>query len=82
MPVAIRIAVAENARTLVNSVRIEGNLSVSESSLREGLTLQAGQPFSANALAVDRDAVQLRLANLGYQSATVARKRKNAVAER
>jgi outer membrane protein assembly complex protein YaeT len=72
VPVAIRIAVTENARTLVNSVRIEGNLSVSESSLRDGLTLQAGQPFSANALAVDRDAVQLRLANLGYQSATVA----------
>jgi outer membrane protein assembly complex protein YaeT len=70
--VAIRIAITENARTVVERVRIEGPSSVAESDLRAGLTLQAGRPFSANALAADRDVMQLRLANLGYQSATVA----------
>jgi len=69
--VAIRIAITENARTVVERVRIEGASSVAESDLRAALTLQAGRPFSANALAVDRDVIQLRLANLGYQSATV-----------
>jgi outer membrane protein assembly complex protein YaeT len=72
VPVAIRIAITENVRTVVERVRIEGNSSVSEAELRTGLTLQGGRPFSANALAVDRDAMQLRLANLGFQSATVA----------
>jgi outer membrane protein insertion porin family len=70
--VAIRIAITENARTVVERVRIEGPSSVAESDLRAGLALQAGRPFSANALAADRDMMQLRLANLGYQSATVA----------
>ena len=70
--VAIRIAITENARTVVERVRIEGESSVAVSDLRAGLTLQAGRPFSANALAADRDLMQLRLANLGYQSATVA----------
>jgi outer membrane protein insertion porin family len=71
IPVAIRIGITENVRTIVTSVRIDGSLSVSESDLRPGLTLQVGQPFSVNALAVDRDTMQLRLANLGYQAATV-----------
>src|SRR5262249_37836052 len=70
--VAIRIAITENARTIVERVRIEGATSVAASDLRAGSILQAGRPFSANALAADRDAMQLRLANLGYQSATVA----------
>jgi outer membrane protein insertion porin family len=71
VPVAIRIAITENARTIVERVRIEGNAAVAERDLRSALTLQAGRPFSANALAVDRDTLQLRLANLGFQSATV-----------
>ena len=71
VPVAIRIAITENVRAVVESVRIEGNVSVSDSDLRPTLSLQVGQPFSVSAVAVDRDALQLRLANLGYQSAAV-----------
>lgn len=71
VPVAIRIAITENPRTIVERVSIEGNATVSETDLRSGLTLQGGRPFSANALAADRDTLQLRLANLGFQSATV-----------
>jgi len=71
VPVAIRIAVTENVRTTVASVRIEGSRSVAEADLRQGLSLQPGQPFSMIELGADRDALQLRLANLGFQSALV-----------
>ncbi|HUR34617.1 MAG TPA: POTRA domain-containing protein, partial [Vicinamibacterales bacterium] len=69
--VAIRIQVAENTRTIVNSVRIEGNESVAEMELASGLGLAAGQPFSVAQLALDRDAIELKYANLGYQNVTV-----------
>ena len=72
VPVAIRIAIVENVRTLVETVRIEGSRALPESDLREGLGLQPGQPFSTAQLAIDRDGIQLRLANMGYQSAAVS----------
>jgi outer membrane protein assembly complex protein YaeT len=71
VPVAVRVAITENVRTVVDRVRIEGSSSVGEAALKDILTLQAGRPFSASALAADRDALQLRLANQGFQSATV-----------
>ena len=49
VPVAIRIAITENARTIVERVSIEGNATVPETDLRSGLRLQPGRPFSANA---------------------------------
>lgn len=69
--VVIRIAVVEHVRTVVGSVVIEGNQFVSEPDLRQSLRLRAGRPFLAADLAVDREALQLRYANLGYQSAAV-----------
>lgn len=71
VPVAVRITVAENARTLVRSVAIEGNGSVPSSDLASGLSLVTGEPFSAARMAFDRDAIELRYANLGYHSASV-----------
>ena len=71
VPVAVRIAITENVRTIVDRVRIEGITVAGEAAMRDVLTLQPGRPFSAGALAVDRDTLQLRLANLGFQSATV-----------
>jgi outer membrane protein insertion porin family len=69
--VLIRIAIREGARTLIGSVRIEGNQSVAEGALRPGLSLRAGQPFFLPQLALDRDAIQLQYANLGFQTASV-----------
>jgi outer membrane protein insertion porin family len=71
MFVLIRVAIREGVRTLVASVRIEGNQSVTGAALRPSLGLQPGQPFFLPQIAVDRDALQLQYANLGYQSATV-----------
>ncbi|MGE5246032.1 MAG: POTRA domain-containing protein [Betaproteobacteria bacterium] len=69
--VDVRIAVREGARTLVGSVRLQGNASVPADTLRKSLTLQPGRPFYAADLAVDRDAIELQYANLGYPNATV-----------
>jgi outer membrane protein assembly complex protein YaeT len=72
IPVVVRIAITENARTIVSSVRVEGNQSVAAAELLEGLALRPGGEFFATQLALDRDAVQLKYANLGFLSATVA----------
>jgi outer membrane protein insertion porin family len=71
VPVAIRIEVVENVQTLVNSVHVEGNQAVPESDLTAGLSLAPGQPFSVARLALDRDALELKYANFGYQSVNV-----------
>ena len=71
VPVDIRIQVSENTQTMVNSVRIEGNQTVPASELSELMALAPGQPFSTAKLALDRDAIELKYANLGYQSVTV-----------
>lgn len=71
VPVAIRLAITEGPRAIVGSVRVEGGPEPTDVDLRQAVGLQPGQPFSQAQLAVDRDGIQLRLANLGYQSATV-----------
>jgi outer membrane protein insertion porin family len=71
VPVVIRIRITENVQTLVDSVRITGNTTVPDGELRQVLTLAPGQPFSTAAVAQDRDAIELKYANLGFQSATV-----------
>ena len=69
--VAVRIQIVEGVQTLVGTVRVEGNASVPELTLRSGLGLQPGRPFYLTQLAVDRDAIQLQYANRGYPNATV-----------
>ena len=71
IPVAIRILITENVRTVVGSTRVVGNESVPELDLLTGLGLQPDQPFFLTQLAVDRDAIQGRYADLGFQSATI-----------
>ena len=70
VPVALRIRVEENARTIVASLRIEG-ASIPTAPLIAGIGLQAGQPFYLTQLAIDRDTIQLYYANRGYQAAVV-----------
>jgi outer membrane protein insertion porin family len=70
-PVVVRIQITENAQTTVESVRVEGNSSVPEPALRDALGLQVGRPFFLAQMALDRDAIELQYANLGYPSATV-----------
>jgi outer membrane protein assembly complex protein YaeT len=69
--VVVRVVVTENARTLVGSVRVRGNDSVPEAALIADLGLRPGQPFYLAQMALDRDAIALKYANLGYRTATV-----------
>ncbi|MSO45435.1 MAG: hypothetical protein EXQ59_01525 [Acidobacteria bacterium] len=69
--VAVRITIIEGVRTVVGSVSVRGNQSVPESDVTQGLGLQAGRPFFLTQMAVDRDAIQLRYVDRGYQNATV-----------
>lgn len=71
-PVDLRIEVIENERTLVGAVTFAGNTLVPDSDLVERLTLRSGQPYFAADVAADREALQLRYANLGFQSASIA----------
>jgi outer membrane protein insertion porin family len=71
VPGVVRIQITENAQTTVESVRVEGNSSVPESALRDPLGLQSGRPFFLAQMALDRDAIELQYANLGYPGATV-----------
>jgi outer membrane protein assembly complex protein YaeT len=67
----VRIVIVEHAQTLVESVRVEGNTTLSEVELLSGLGLRPGGEFFATQLAIDRDAVLAKYANLGFLHATV-----------
>jgi len=71
VPVAVRVVVTENTQTTVNSVSLTGNTAVAEAELRTVVSLAPGQPYSAAAVALDRDAIELRYANLGFQNVSV-----------
>jgi outer membrane protein assembly complex protein YaeT len=70
IPVAVSILVTEGVRTLVGTVRIEGNASVPESDLQPLLSLQPGAPYLDAQLRRDTGAIELAYANRGYRSAT------------
>ena len=71
VPVAVRLVIAEGVRTIVDGVTFTGNQALSEAALRATAALQPGMPFVPGRLAVDRDVIQIKYQNLGYENATV-----------
>jgi outer membrane protein insertion porin family len=71
VPVAVSILISEGVRTVVGSVRIEGNASIPEAELQKNLAVRAGAPYFEADLRRDADAIQLAYANRGYRSAVV-----------
>lgn len=71
VPVAIQLQIVENAQTRVNSLQVTGNQHVPEQDLLALVRLAPGQPFSQAQLSLDRDAIELHYANLGYQNVAV-----------
>ena len=67
----VRVTIHEGVRTVVGSVQLLGNDSVPTATLRPSVGLRAGRAFFQSQIALDRDAIELKYANLGYQSATV-----------
>ena len=71
VPTAVRIAVTEGARTMVERVAFEGNSAMDDANLHARLRQQPGDPYVPGLVAVDRDAIEVAYQNLGYQNATV-----------
>jgi outer membrane protein insertion porin family len=78
IPVLVAIKIREGTRTLVRSVKVTGNASITESTLLDGLRLQAGRPFVIASVAADSDAILVKYLNAGYENAAVeARPQRN-----
>ena len=68
--VIVRIVIAENIRTLVRQVRVEGN-TVPQAQLLEGLGLSEGAAYDVATLTNDLDLVRRRYGDLGFHRALV-----------
>jgi outer membrane protein insertion porin family len=71
VPLRVRILITEGPRTLVSGVSFQGNGSLPDATLKEGLGSQPGRPYLDAQLALDRDAVQVQYLNRGYPDAAV-----------
>ncbi len=71
VPVVVRVIVNEGPRTIVTSVHVAGGQAIPEATLLASLGLQPGRPFFVTQLAIDRDALLLQYANLGFRNASV-----------
>ncbi|NNF99589.1 MAG: outer membrane protein assembly factor BamA [Desulfobacteraceae bacterium] len=70
--VRIRIDIKEGPRTLVSSVSIDPELSISIEPIKQALALQAGKPFSPAGFQNDRDALAAMISEKGYPHADIA----------
>ena len=66
-----RITIAEGVRTLVGSVRFDGNTAAADDTLLDEVGVRSGSPFYQPDVVVSRDLVLLHYLNHGYQTATV-----------
>ncbi len=71
VPVDVHFDITEGARTVVTSVRLDGVAAVPAAPLLEAIALTAGKPYYRPQQAIDREAIERRYRNLGYQRAAV-----------
>ena len=71
VPVTVHIEITENVRTVVGSVRVQGNASVPAADLLGGPDVEPGAPFFLAQMARHSDVIEQAYANRGFQSATV-----------
>ncbi len=71
VPVDLHLDVIEGPRTTVTSVRFEGVTAVPPAQLLESMALTADKPYYRPQQAIDREAIERRYRNLGYQRAAV-----------
>ncbi len=69
--IGVRITIVEHERTLVTGVVFDGNRTIADTELRAEVGLQPGRPFFLTQMALDRDAIELHYANLGFPAAVV-----------
>lgn len=71
VPVDLRFEVVEGRRVVVGAVRLDGAVAVGAEDLRSTLALTAGKPFYRPQQVLDREALERRYRNLGYQRAVI-----------
>ncbi len=71
VPVDVRFQVSEGVRTVVTGVGMSGADAIPEAQLVAALGLAAGKPFYQPQLAIDREVIERRYRNAGYQRAAV-----------
>ena len=71
VPVIVRLIIREGVRTLVGSVRLQGNTAVPEAALRKVLALQPGAPYFEAELRDDADRLVQAYDDLGFRTAAV-----------
>lgn len=71
VPVDMTFVIADGPRTMVTSVRLTGVTAVPEAPLLESLGLTAGKPYYRPQQAIDRETIERRYRNLGFQRAAV-----------
>ena len=69
--VDVHLDIVEGARTVVTDVRFQGVGAVPQATLLESMALTAGKPYYRPQQAIDREAIERRYRNLGYQRAAV-----------
>jgi outer membrane protein insertion porin family len=69
--VRIRMEIVEGPRTLIDSVRFEGNARLQTPELENVIESAKGRPFDPATLGRDRQAVLVEYLNHGYQTASV-----------
>ncbi|MGE0815041.1 MAG: POTRA domain-containing protein [Vicinamibacterales bacterium] len=82
VPVNVRFEVAEGPRSTVAAVRVEGARALAPSQLLEGLGLTAGKPYYRPQHVLDRETIERRYRNLGYQRASVEARTESVDPER
>ena len=70
-PIDLQIAIVEGPRTLIGTVRFEGNTAIDEPTLR-GLTMvSTGQAYSESEMLAGRERIDLEYRNRGYDGVVV-----------
>lgn len=68
--IAVELFINEGVQTLVGTLHIVGNQTISEDSLRQLISTVEGQPFSDYNVSADRDAILSDYFNEGFPDAT------------
>lgn len=71
LPVHVQFAVTEGPRVLVDEVRLNGFVALPVADATALLALTAGKPYYRPQQVLDRDALERRYRNLGFQRAVV-----------
>jgi outer membrane protein assembly complex protein YaeT len=69
--VRVRLVIVEGVRSILDTVRFQGNAALDADTLRAAITSQPGQPYFEPRIADDADSIAVLYLNRGYPEVTV-----------